>query len=305
VSLAFEEGPLAQWVYETTLRHVQDVIVCDPRQNRLLGVGSKSDDIDADKLSELLRLGALKPVYHATEGLGLKELVQGYSALVKGSVQEKNQLKALFRSRAIDVAGSGIYRQEQRDEWLEKLEGARRQRATWVYELVDTSQRLRGVAQAAMLEEAKKHPEYKLLVTVPGIGPIRAATLRAYVGTPHRFRTKRQFWAYVGLAVLTRTSADYVRTPAGPQRKLLRHARGLNPNHHPALKMVFKSAALEAVQTGADFRDYYLKMIESGIAREMALLTIARKLAAITLRIWKTGEVYDQKRATQLSTATP
>lgn len=306
VLLTFEEGPMAQWLYETARPHVQDVVVCNPRKNRLLGDGNKSDDIDADKLSELLRLGSLKPVFHATEGVRLKELVQGYATLVKGGVAAKNQLKALFRGRAIDVTGGGIYRAMHREEWLQKLEGARRQRARWLYELLETTQRLREEAQKAMLEEAKKYPEYKLLVTIPGIGPIRGAMLRAYVVTPHRFRTKRQFWGYVGLGIRTRTSSDYVKTPSGLQRKRVKHARGLNPNHHPVLKMVFKSAALEAVQNGADFRDTYLRMTtESGIAKEMALLTIARKIAAITLRIWKNGEVYDPRKATKLSTATP
>ena len=39
---------------------------------------------------------------------------------------------------------------------------------------------------------------------VPFLGPIRAATLIARVQTPHRFRSKRQFWAYCGLALETR-----------------------------------------------------------------------------------------------------
>ena len=31
----------------------------------------------------------------------------------------------------------------------------------------------------------------------------------ALIQTPHRFRTKRQLWAYGGLALATRTSAEY------------------------------------------------------------------------------------------------
>ena len=34
-------------------------------------------------------------------------------------------------------------------------------------------------------------------------------TISAAVQTPHRFRTKRQFWAYCGLAIETRDSAEY------------------------------------------------------------------------------------------------
>jgi len=38
---------------------------------------------------------------------------------------------------------------------------------------------------------------------------VRVAQLIAAVVTPHCFRSKRQFWSYCGLAVVTRSSADH------------------------------------------------------------------------------------------------
>jgi len=55
------------------------VVVCNPRKNALLKDGNKADKIDAQKLSELLRLNSLKPVYHGEHGLrALKELSRSY-----------------------------------------------------------------------------------------------------------------------------------------------------------------------------------------------------------------------------------
>ena len=45
--------------------------------------------------------------------------------------------------------------------------------------------------------------------TIPRFGPVRAALLIALLQTPHRFRTKRQLWAYCGLALETRISGEY------------------------------------------------------------------------------------------------
>jgi threonine dehydrogenase-like Zn-dependent dehydrogenase len=42
-----------------------------------------------------------------------------------------------------------------------------------------------------------------LLRQIPSISPIRAALLIALIQTPRRFRTKRQLWAYGGLAIET------------------------------------------------------------------------------------------------------
>ena len=47
---------------------------------------------------------------------------------------------------------------------------------------------------------SRKHPATSKLRQVPYLGPIRSALLVALIQTPHRFRTKRQLWAYSGLA---------------------------------------------------------------------------------------------------------
>src|SRR5262245_50176650 len=64
VMVTFEEGTQAQWLYEVIKPLVTEVVVCDPRKNKLLAAGNKGDRIDARKLAELLRGGQLKAVYH-------------------------------------------------------------------------------------------------------------------------------------------------------------------------------------------------------------------------------------------------
>jgi hypothetical protein len=62
VHITFEEGTQARWLHDVLTRHAERVVVCNTRGRGELG--NKSDRVDADRLSELLRLGALKPVYH-------------------------------------------------------------------------------------------------------------------------------------------------------------------------------------------------------------------------------------------------
>src|SRR5688572_24809649 len=67
VHVTFEEGTQAAWLYELIRPLVTEVIVCNPRQNKLLKAGNKSDRIDVAKLARLLRLGELRPVYQGLE----------------------------------------------------------------------------------------------------------------------------------------------------------------------------------------------------------------------------------------------
>jgi hypothetical protein len=55
LSVTFEEGTSAAWLYDLLKPHVAHLIVCDPRKNALLKVGNKNDRIDPRKLTDLLR----------------------------------------------------------------------------------------------------------------------------------------------------------------------------------------------------------------------------------------------------------
>ena len=84
-----------------------------------------------------------------------------------------------------------------------------------------------------LLVESRKHTITAKLRQIPCVGPIRAALLVAQLQTPHRFRTKRQLWAYSGLALETRISAEHCFVNGQLQRsKKLVSIRGLNPSFH-------------------------------------------------------------------------
>src|SRR3989454_9964353 len=122
VYVTFEEGTQANWLHEVVRPLVTEVVVCDPRHNKLMQSGNKSDRVDAQKLAELLRLGSLKAVYHGDNGVrALKEVVRSYDCLVSDTTRVMNRLKAIYRGRAICCAGHEIYRQDQRQQWLGKV----------------------------------------------------------------------------------------------------------------------------------------------------------------------------------------
>lgn len=298
VYVTFEEGTQAQWLYDVVGPIVTAVLVCDPRHNRLLAVGNKSDRIDAQKLAELLRNGSLKAVDHADHGVRvLKELVRNYECLVQDTTRVMSRLKAIYRGRAIASQGHDIYRQDKRPEWLRKLkEPGAKQRAGFLYEQLAVLGPLRQKAKLVMVREARRQAAYPWLMSVPRLGPVSVSQLLAIVGTPHRFRSKRQFWSYVGLAVVTRSTADQ-EVINGVLRRSRRPVatRGLNRNHNHLLKRVFKTAATSACQSGP-FQAAYEARVKRGMDPALARLTIARQIAAITLSLWKRGGLFSVER---------
>jgi transposase len=294
--VTFEEGTSAAWLYDLLKPHVAELVVCDPRKNALLKAGNKSDRVDARKLSDLLRAGLLAPVYHGESGVRtLRELARSYLSVTEDLTRVMNRLKGLYRSWAIPCAGQKVYSARYRKAWLEKLSQAGvRRRAERLYEQLDHLLPIRREARRELLKESQKHPANKLLQEVPRLGPIRVALLMALVQTPHRFRTKRQLWAYAGLALETRASGEYrFREGQLEHSKKSPAVRGLNRNHNHDLKNLFKSAATQAGVPGDPLGDFYQNLLGRGMKPAMARLTLARKIAAIVLKIWKKGERFD------------
>src|ERR1700732_4523557 len=297
--ITWEEGTWAAWLYDLLKPHVHEVLVCNPRRNALLKEGSKNDKVDARKLADLLRTGMLRPVYHGEHGLRtLRELARSYQTIGKDLTRVMNRLKAVYRAWCIACGGPQVYAPRYREEWLNKLPQAGvRRRAELLYERLDGLQALRRNLRPEFLAESRKHKAAKLLRQIPCIGPIRAARLIALMQTPHRFRSKRQLWTYSGLGIETHDSAQYRYVGGQVQRsKKPQQIRGLNQNHNHEMKEIFKSTATRASCGMGPFRDFYQALLAKGMKPEMARLTLARKIAAITLTLWKRGERFDAEQ---------
>lgn len=299
VHVAFEEGTQAQWLAELLRPRVARVVVCDRRGERRRG--SKGDQGDAEQLAAQLQRGELRAVYHGSPAQArLKELTRTYQNLVEDSTRVMLRLKALFRARGIRAPGRRVYHPATRAEWLGRLrDRGGRFRAEALYAELDALRALRPKAKAAMIAEARRDPAWRVLQSVPCFGPVRVAQLLATMGTPWRFRTKRHLWAYAGLAVVTRSSADFDLVAGQPvRRRRAPLTRGLNRNHNRVLKAVFKGAATAATAQPGPVQDWYRGVLARGVRPELARVTVARKLAAITLRLWKTGERFEPRQLT-------
>ncbi len=85
------------------------MLVCNPRRNALLKKGSKNDRVDAGKLTDLLRTGMLRPVYHGENGLRtLRELAGSYQTIRKDLTRVMNRLKAVYGGWGIPCAGTQV-----------------------------------------------------------------------------------------------------------------------------------------------------------------------------------------------------
>ena len=77
--------------------------------------------------------------------------------------------------------------------------------------------------------------------------------------------------------------------------------RGLNQNHSHDLKDIFKGAATTASRVAGPFHEFYTALLTKGRKPTMARLTLARKIATITLMVWKKGVCFDAQQLKKTS----
>ncbi len=164
-------------MYEIVKPLVAEVIVCNPRRNKLLAVGNKADRVDAQKLAELLRCGQLKPVYHGTPGVRvLKELVHSYDAGERYDAGDESG-EGDLSGTSDRLRGAGCVLPAEPGAMVGEVDRAGSAAAGRV-SLPATGhvRRLRREAKKAMLKESGRHPAYAI-ETDSGAGALDAQIL--------------------------------------------------------------------------------------------------------------------------------
>jgi transposase len=297
--LCFEEGTLAEWLHEVLEPHVQELVVAGVEERR----GPKSDKRDAFDLAEQLRIGSINRRVFKGRGAykRLGSLAKAHGWVTRDAVRVKNRIKSAYRARGIACGqGTSVYAKSERASWLSELPDEMRPLVRLLYEEHDRLASLKAQAKHEMLAEARHHPAWHLVKSCPGLGDIRAAELVPVVITPYRFQRRSRFWSYCGLGIVMRSSSDWVRARDGRWvRAEVRQTRGLNLNFNRMLKKIFKGAATSIIRQASEqepLYEYYLRLLDGGTKPNLAKLSLARRIAAITLAVWRTGEPYDPSR---------
>src|SRR5262249_880835 len=211
--LTVEEGPMADWLWRNLHEQVQELIVCEPRRNRLIAAeGDKDDPVDAEKLAQLYRGGYTKAVHHTAswEQALFKQHMLLYHQRVSRRVAEGHRARCLLRRHGIVIRERDFTEADQRPALVARLPdyAVLREDLELLWQSYDLAVvqeercRRRLTQLAAPIEVVRRFAE------LPGIGWVRAATLYVFLDTPWRFARKAKLWKYLGIGLERRRSGN-------------------------------------------------------------------------------------------------
>ena len=267
--MTIEETTTTQWLYTELVEEVDRLVICDPYRNRLLSDGPQNDKIDAGKLVRLLRARMLKEVYHGQGAfVELRRLVSGYDDVVRAGVRLQNQREALLR--ACGRSGGGKEKLGALEAFV--LEGLERR--------IRDYEEDKAEYEKMFAEAARKHPEIRHQMKIPGIGPINAVKIAARVINADRFPDRGHYWSYCGLIKHDKMSGG---------RRYGKRA----PRFCRTMKSVYKTAALSAINGSNEMREYYdYLMKEKNVSEDVARHAVARRIAQVSLGVLRSGKPY-------------
>jgi len=294
-------GPAAEVVLEATANalpiarllrpHVARVVLTEPSAVHESGA-AKTDKIDARALARLLASGFAGEVWAPDEETAaLRRLLSRRRQLVKQRTREKNQVHAVLmrnlepRPPMSDVFGSKgrawLAERPLPESEREMVEGCLRHLDFLDQELAALD---RSVARRVLASE-----EMLLLLQLPGVSAVTAATLMAAIGDISRFPTPRHLVGYLGLNPRVRQSGT------GPAKhgRISKHG----PGH---VRAVLVEAAWVASRSAGPLRAFWQRTAARRGAN-IATVAVARKLVVLAWQLLTKGEDYAFKRPAALA----
>ena len=125
----------------------------------------------------------------------------------------------------------------------------------------------------------------RLLLSVPGMGPVIAPTVRAFLSDGTQFESAKKVQAYVGLNP-SNWSSGQMESPS----------RAITKEGPPVLRLAFFLAANVARSHDPQLADFYRRlMVERGHCHAKATCAVARKLVGRTWATLVSGRPYEMR----------
>ena len=278
----------SRWVAALLGELGHEVIVANPRQFHLISKSErKNDKRDARVLAEVgqVRPSLLNPVKLRGEDcqqvrvlLAARRQFVGHRTGLVNFV--RGQMQTL--GEPLPSCATEAFAKRVRELIPSECEAALH---PMLDEIADLTERIRGYDQTMAEVSRDLYPETEVLRQIKGVGPVLALTYVVTLESHERFEDSRDVGAYAGL-----TPRQYQSCGSDPDLRITKAGDA-------ELRRLLVSAAtwiLGPFGPDCDLRRFGERIRARGdqTSRGKARIAVARKLAVLLHRLWKTGEVY-------------
>lgn len=282
VKLAVEPVCGWRWMTDLCTQTGVDVRIANTiKLRQIADSGQKTDKNDALTLAELLRADYLPEAYKVPDDIyELRMLVRERAHFISQSTATKCRIHSVCTGRGNHLTAERPLHKAGRETLYVKGSG--------LYEMFQSLEEIGTHVtnlEKRILATIIDTRTYKILLSLPGVGPVTASAIYAEVGDFKRFHTPQALISYAGIYPKERSSGEMKRygsiSKAGS--KVLRYS--------------IIEAAMRVRDTEASHNLYthYLSAKDRHKTPKQARIVVAHKLLTIAWHLIQRGMMYDDQ----------
>ena len=280
-AIGLEAGPLSQWLHKGLTDAGFEAVLMETRQVKaaLKAMPIKTDRRDAEGIARLLQLGWFRPVHcKAVSSQEMRALLTSRKSVLDVLIKIELSLRGVLRNFGLKLGQVSKGRWEARVRELiagnAMLEAAAepilRVRAALRRELAGLEKQVRNLAS--------QDPVCRLLMTMPGVGPVVALTFMSAIDDPERFRRSKDVGPWVGL------------TPGRNQSGERDIVGAITKTGDTGLRTALYQAATVMLNRGApNWLKAWALRLATLRGRKRATIALARRIGVVLHRMWRDG----------------
>jgi transposase len=281
VAVGLEAGPLSQWLY----RHLTDAgfatVLMETRQVKgaLKAMPNKTDRRDAEGIARLLQMGWYRPVHcKSMSAQEMRALLSARKVVLQAAINLELSIRGVLRNFGLKMGRVAKGRFEARVQELAEgnpmLEAAANPILAARRAL---RQELAGL-EKVLRNHAKEDPVCHTLMTMPGVGPVVALTVKAAIDDPERFRSSKDVGPWVGLTPR--------REQSGERDIVGQISRAGDIGLRTAL---YQAATVMLHRGSKTWLTAWALNVAKRRGKKRATVALARRIGVVLHRMWRDG----------------
>ena len=284
--IGLETGATSTWLWTELKKKELPVICIDARHAKaaLKMQINKSDRNDAVGIARIMQCGWYKEVrVKDLDSHAIKAFLVSRALLVRMKRDLENQIRGLLKNLGLIIGRAKMTTFLARATELIADKPALVAAVEPLLKVREALERQIDNLDRKVMAMARREPDVRRLMTVPGVGPITALCYFATIDDPSRFKQSRNVGAYLGLTTRRYASGEIDRTGRISKCGDAMLRSYLYEAANVLLTRVAKWSALKAWGMRVAKR--------SSLAK--AKVAVARKLAVILHRMWVNGTEFN------------
>ena len=281
VAIGLEAGPLSNWLHKGLTDAGFETVLMETRQVKaaLKAMPIKTDRRDAEGIARLLQMGWFRPVHCKTvSSQEMRALLTSRKSVKDALVDMELSLRGVLRNFGMKLGAVSKGRYEAR---VRELIGGNAMLEAAAEPILRARQALRR--ELAGMEKlvrnlAVEDPVSRLLMTMPGVGPVVALTFVSAIDDPGRFRRSKDVGPWVGL------------TPGRNQSDERDIVGAITKAGDSGLRAaLYQAATVMLYRAGPNWLKAWALRLAVLRGRKRATVALARRIGVVLHRMWRDG----------------